>query len=96
MKEPCLCGATDCARCYPDLQHIVETGCGCGPVKACFSASCSYCGAVTCDNCETCQICAGHIELLNNERPDMAHDYGFRAGWVAAMVWTAKNGEGGK
>lgn len=61
--SPCLCGATDCPRCHPELQREAECE-TCGIVFALWQChECGRCGVTVCDAClerdgGRCEECA--------------------------------------
>lgn len=49
---PCMCGATDCPRCYPGCNRSVECSvCG-AEYPAHIMTSCDRCHESVCEDCE--------------------------------------------
>lgn len=54
LYGPCLCGATDCPRCYPG-SHDRVTCCLCGEEKFAYQiigTECHSCRGSVCEDCE--------------------------------------------
>ena len=55
--RPCLCGATDCSRCFPTCNDPTEC-CSCGDtVKQHMTIECRRCGNAVCETCADDGMC---------------------------------------
>ena len=76
----CMCGAVDCAQCYPNLQKYIDVDCGCIQAKACYTSECCYCGSTVCDNCDDCERCRRIVAEIKERNPNATDQY--IKGWM--------------
>lgn len=66
MSQPCMCGATDCPRCYPGCDRPVECV-ECGRLFASYSMRECKCGGPMCEECLDGHEMCGECREADNE-----------------------------